>query len=62
MTDSGAADAGTAEDVEVTEIADPTYDAHADSGGEGEGTGPDPGPDDAEHMSERDGEENSRGS
>ncbi len=54
-------------DVEVTEIADPTYDAHADSDGEGEGTGPDPGPEDAEHMSsgdgsDGDGEENSRGS
>ncbi|MGC3020565.1 monovalent cation/H+ antiporter complex subunit F [Brevibacterium sp. FAM 24630] len=35
---------------EVTEISDPTFDAHADAGGEGEGTGPDPGPDDAEHM------------
>ncbi|MGC2939639.1 MULTISPECIES: monovalent cation/H+ antiporter complex subunit F [unclassified Brevibacterium] len=47
---------------EVTEIADPTYDVHADSGGEGEGTGPDPGPDDAEHMSTEKGEGNSRGS
>ena len=47
---------------EVTEIADAAYDAHADTGGEGEGTGPDPGPDDAEHMAERDGEENTRGS
>lgn len=35
---------------ELTEIAEPTYDPHADDGGEGEGTGPDPGPDDAEHM------------
>lgn len=36
---------------EVTEIEEPTYDAHADAEGEGLGTGPDPGPDDAEHMS-----------
>lgn len=47
---------------DVTEIADPTYDAHADSGGEGEGTGPDPGPDDAEHVSDGDGQESNRGS
>lgn len=47
---------------DVTEIADPTYDAHADSGGEGEGTGPDPGPDDAEHVSDADGQESNRGS
>lgn len=47
---------------DVTEIADPTYDAHADSGGEGEGTGPDPGPDDAEHVSNGDGQESNRGS
>ncbi|WP_166974837.1 monovalent cation/H+ antiporter complex subunit F [Brevibacterium atlanticum] len=37
---------------EVTVIEDPTYDTHADAGGEGEGTGPDAGPDDAEHMSQ----------
>ena len=60
--EAGATDAATADGDEVTEIEDPTYDAHADSGGEGEGTGPDPGPDDAEHMAERDGEENTRGS
>lgn len=47
---------------DVTEVADPTYDAHADSGGEGEGTGPDPGPDDAEHVSDGDGQESNRGS
>lgn len=47
---------------EITEIADSSYDAHADAGGEGEGTGPDPGPDDAEHMSNGDGEGNTRGS
>ena len=60
--EAGLTDAATADGDEVTEIEDPTYDAHADSGGEGEGTGPDPGPDDAEHMAERDGEENTRGS
>lgn len=60
--EAGTTDAATADGDEVTEIEDPTYDAHADSGGEGEGTGPDPGPDDAEHKAERDGEENTRGS
>ncbi|UVI35889.1 monovalent cation/H+ antiporter complex subunit F [Brevibacterium spongiae] len=47
---------------EVTEIADSSYDSHADAGGEGEGTGPDAGPDDAEHMSSGEGEGNNRGS
>lgn len=61
--ESGAPSAAPAQSSDdVTEIADPTYDAHADSGGEGEGTGPDPGPDDAEHMSNGDGEEGNRGS
>ena len=67
-----ASGSGSAQPVrpsdEVTEIADPTYDAHADSGGEGEGTGPDPGPEDAERMSSEErmssgeGEGNTRGS